>query len=922
MRFRTEQSKGRRSDRRWQAMNSSPPNSQRRLISLCVLLALVLVLMQRASNPTYVRNAFTALGVPLDTNLSNATAAADRVVQPDRSLPPTLATNAFEKTCQDLVPKLLDRVSSEQVRQLAALWFANQAVTAEAASSWQQLISDCQTALAEITLQADSAQEKWQLAVRDFQQDWNKLVQRIGMPANSGPPLRPQASVAFVHAMDHFLDDRLLGELRDAAPWDSREAIAFWRLLQRCTSPPPATEVPAPLINTLQLESQRDVYRSKRVRFQGYVHRAEWFDRARPEFGISAGYGLLWLEGADENAQPVAVYTPDSLVQQIVMKADPTAGRASLPQVEVTAIVAKRLAYGAMTGVEVAPTLFATNLQWLNPSTTVAAEASAGQPPWMWIVGLALGLAVCLAVCLAVPMFWQQVGSKSARRAKSQRPMCLLLLAGLGIASVTTPQQIAWGQATAQSLGRESERAPWEGQPADDQLRRLLDERLNGILSNQAFQELAAYTGSAERGDFPNAGLKLLNLVNQLGWSRVLGTAASMPLAAGCKTVNQNGIVRLAQPILLSESQQAWFPSSTIYRLEVEPYIDGESPSSKLTTVYCMSIPNSWMSAAQLCQPIQLRGLGLFDASATALPSPLCLLVQQPTWTIPDKFPLPELAPLLKPEWMRLGRAGWNLSWIELLQKNNQAKITNDEQEAFYSFLRIASRETENTSGEAAMELAGEPSSIRNAIDVLQDSRERIASPVNWTVRLVQVARVEVTDSSSREWLGSDHYFQFDGLVDIGRQSIRYKVPNVGDGRSDPGDSTAVEFRGEFPVTIVSLNSDPLTAAQLNSGQTAWKLGHYAQLDGTLYRLWSYHSEYLEKQQGDRREPQGIAGTSRSGTRQVAPLIVANSIQLSPPPPRRLSGNVGWFGAAMVMAVVAILGLMWIYAVPRAQRRR
>ena len=69
----------------------------------------------------------------------------------------------------------------------------------------------------------------------------------------------------------------------------------------------------------------------------------------------------------------------------------------------------------------------------------------------------------------------------------------------------------------------------------------------------------------------------------------------------------------------------------------------------------------------------------------------------------------------------------------------------------------------------------------------------------------------------------------------------------------------------------------------------------YARVSGVFYRLWSYQSELMEEKS--------------AAARQVAPLIVASDLTLITPPIRTSSSSpIGWFGYALCLATLAVLG--------------
>jgi hypothetical protein len=127
-------------------------------------------------------------------------------------------------------------------------------------------------------------------------------------------------------------------------------------------------------------------------------------------------------------------------------------------------------------------------------------------------------------------------------------------------------------------------------------------------------------------------------------------------------------------------------------------------------------------------------------------------------------------------------------------------------------------------------------------------------------------------------------YYQYDGFVKIPGQQINYQA----EGAEKP-----VSFREEFPVTVLMQADSPFVSQEaISSGQTTWKIGRTVRVTGRFFRLWSYHSQRLSTQQ--------------QAIRQVAPLVVASSLEVDRPTPRQL-GTVGWFGYAMAAAIILVL---------------
>ncbi|MCA9134194.1 MAG: hypothetical protein KDA45_13595, partial [Planctomycetales bacterium] len=640
---------------------ASRVSGSRRMLSLCFLLGLVILLMQKAADPRHVRNAFQALGVPLEEAGSAGPAVPAETMSP-------VPLSLWDATCQDLLPRLLHTASTAQLLALSERWFSltsretggseqgslpsgerssgelsSSETTTSPATTGETLLRELQqssqTALQEIiqqtrdAVQADPQQDTWLQALDAFEQQWQGLwdshVLPSASPQTSDPatdnlstaptgvggqpvtdPRFPQKSLEA--ALTNYLDQQLLGALRDARPWGKSEKIPFWRLLQRGqgTGRPaaPSDGTTPPLVNTRQLESEADIFRGQTVRFRGTVRRVERIESEQPALEMEAVYWLWWLRGEDDSLQPVAVYSPRALPDHLVQQIDDRA--ADYPLVEVQAISAKRLAYASSSGLQVAPTLFAGALtahpQTTSPLGTVQPQAFWGQVRLALLGGCLLAAAILLPLLLP----WRRGGprrvasgqdrrpsppsSPSAPQAKPQRPggppnrggTAIVLLTATAFsltASLTAssgdaqekpavPQPGATGSENVlpetvlpetvlpQDVPTASLQPPWARAAGEDPVLPLLAERLRASLDPAAIAELRNYmSGGTEM--LPDAVLKVLRAVNQVGWDRALTIASPLQLDNGLqvRVVPLGGWVRLAMPVELRPEQQAWF---------------------------------------------------------------------------------------------------------------------------------------------------------------------------------------------------------------------------------------------------------------------------------------------------------------------------------------------------------------------------
>ena len=758
----------------------------RRLISLCFLLALVIVLMQKAADPSYVRNAFTALGVPLEPAahaprpLPEGTAAfaasAETSGQADAASRPPAATASFQAACRDLVPRLLEELAPSQLPKLAESWFAPagavaadrpSAVWPEAAPAWLDALAD-QTRASPLSREAQAA---WLEHLQQFADQWQQLREHPYRAELEGQ-LRPE----LLRVVSDYLDQQLLAGLRDASPWTSSETTAFWRLLQR--SPPAGAAGRLPMVQTQQLLTAPPSQRGVPVRYRGSVRRVEFADRAFSPLGLSGGYWVLWLRGADNAVQPVAVYTRDPQVAQLASSLE--AGGDDFPEIEVRGVYAKRLAYASQAGVEVAPTLFAWQVRPLAAPLAETADAAPGA----------------------------EMGHAGAA------------------AAAETP--------------------PWATAGADDPLQSVWADEMQRLLTPAAVAQIEDYV-TTRQGAVPDALLQIFHAARRVGWSRAvtLPRPLTLPGEVILRGQTLRGWVRAATPVELTDDQRGWFQAADderLYRVDMSLGVEpAASQSTQLVSVYCQRVPEVWLLSAQLRQPAEFAAVTL---EAPSGPRPLwCALAAAPQWKFPAELSVAQLQPLLEPalstSHFELGWLGWDLNHLEPAARRHQRPLASEESDGFFSLIRLVAAQPKSPPGELAAETS--------PLTLLTDAQRHVGRRVQWPVRIVSARVVPVDDPAQQRQLGAERYVQWDGFVDLGEDRIRLK-PASDDGAGPPLEFVG-EFPITI-VSTAELAASPLTAGRLTAdhltaGQTSWEVGQYAQLDGRFYRMWSYDSEMM-----------------------------------------------------------------------------
>lgn len=893
----------------------------RRIVSLCFLLALVVLLMQKAADPKHVRNAFQALGVPLNQpQLVQDTVGGGQIQSPSAATSSSGNMSPFATTCNDVIPRLLDATPNPQIIDLSRRWFeiatpaalaatpsaptANSTQTEMQSAAWDALETDSLQRLEQLIQQTQAStlveenKRLWLESLTDFRDQWISLWEWLDTQTKRPDNLLSE----FESAFSDYLDQRLMATLEDASPWSNTEATAFWRLLQRGSADQSSDSstraersLTPPLVYSLQLESEASNYRNRLVRFRGTIRRLEHVMRDDPPIAnLTQGYWLMWLRGEDDALQPIAAYTTQNM-QPYVQAIDDRS--VDYPAIELHAIPAKRLAYASPSGVQVAPTLFAIRIDHL-PQAPAAVPPVASAELWSQL-GTALVLASLLATAILLPIY-RQWRRRTTRRSTEQWPprnrTIVLWLLATGFSAAPLSESAVWAQ----------EVPPWavtEG----DATASLLGERLRNSFTASALEELREHV-AGNRAEFPKAALQAIDTISRIGWHRVL--QLDSPIAIddhiSIRIRKLSGWARLAMPEQLTDAQRTWFQQDLsaahlLYRVELQPDENSgderEVETPPLTTVFFRDVPQLWLAGARLRQPLEVNAVGVFDDSE---PTAVCWFAQRPAWKLTAEMQPEDLEPRLPDHLWQLGRLGWDLGNCEIVRSHNQQTLASEETTAFYSLIHLAENAAPATQSAAVAPAFTDP------LTILADAQQNLGKPLRWRVRLVSGTLIAVDDPQAAAALGANRYVQFDGFVDIGAQVIHYQLAQTPS--NSGGKPEEIEFVGEFPVTIVAPVSSSFVPSQFRQAEDGhWSIGQYVALDGWFYRLWSYQSDLVRSKT--------ITG------RQAAPLVVARSITAAQPVIRGKAETVGWFGYALCAATLVVLGVI-LYLAAGSMRHR
>ena len=329
--------------------------------------------------------------------------------------------------------------------------------------------------------------------------------------------------------------------------------------------------------------------------------------------------------------------------------------------------------------------------------------------------------------------------------------------------------------------------------------------------------------------------------------SRQIGDAASC-----------DGIVESISPVAVPESLVDFVEFERIHLLMTEGSEDNSS-----IQIYVANIPRGLKSGDRIkASGVQLSGPN--QKAKIAVPSL--------EW-FPASVPDPGLAMLVD--------AGIDLTLIERMKQRQRKPLEAEDGDAFYGLLAHSPFPTESLTNVSPIQLLTKPADFTGMM-------------IGIRVDVVQCTRVAVSNPDRSDELGSDHYYQLDGFVDLGDQEV---VIRSSDDSAEP-----VTFGGRYPISLVSRTvPESLLPVNVNAANQS----RLVDVDGIFFRLWSYQSDLMRKSKLD----------------QFGPLVVASDFDLVGRS-RQDSVGVGRIGivasAALVIGVLAVT--IWHFVTSRQDR--
>ena len=690
-------------------------------------------------------------------------------------------------------------------------------------------------------------------ALRESLERWTQL-EPLASP--------PESLAGFQRSLQLAMDRALMSDLADNTPWKTTERLALARLLVRASdlSRQFNTSIridAVPSIAIPQLLSQTDTLRGRCFRTLGTIGRIDQPSSMELADGRKLNYSVFWLRPEDLSDQPINVYVPEGVAAARELQVGDS--------LQVAGLIAKRRAYASKRGGEIAPVLIATGL--------LLDDASEPQGPSLANNRQSLGI--------------------SKELARLRNPI------------------------------------PWIP-PVDRQIPLDLVERaLSGHLGKIPF-------GSSETNDVDSLARNpsvLASLATVLKFQNEIDTVVSGDNSAMLAFAPDplefqgqgllgawHGQVIEARTIRIDPNLMPGLGWKEVYALKLAPNLQ----------VIAKDVPALWLSASELNQPICVQGLGLISMEKENQPQgenphvPQVVVASRVAWQSHRSTTGPSTAqeasglqPELSAGWSALLRSHWDLASCDAIELLQGQSLTSKDTRPFYTLL-AASNEPQSQETQAraysVMEWIRRTESMKSTKSLVREQQRSVAERIDARVQIRRIQRVDVRNAQSQAWLGSNHYYQLDGLADIGPSRIEVKYGK---------DYEPIAYEREFPITLVAtklpawLLSDPATLVSssdlsqetidLDSASSiAWTTKIRVDVSGYAYRIWRF------------RTPQVSAVTQDTGYQQ-APMLVVDRWNLPEGPlvsdslesDRASVPSNSWSIGSILTTLLGLLAIAW-----------
>lgn len=640
-------------------------------------------------------------------------------------------------------------------------------------------------------------------------------------------------------------DRVLLAQLDDAAiGHHPSEQHAWYRVLEQLEADESAGRDVKPVeVSAYELDRQPDYYRGRWIRVSGEARRIE---RLEPP-GAREGFERLWSlwlrprSGPDTPICCVVRELPEGFPQ-------PAAGEGSRDireSVVVEGAFLKRMGYMSGIGATVTPLVLANRPGWSVVSESSSTKSSAS----IEVIAAALLLGAFAAIGFT---FWVARVTARPKRRGGVGMVWLALAAGALSGARTEPlvaQTPPWLNGREQQVSDDDE---WRRRFADfapSELDRLGDALPLSTAESLPLQVLdrLAFMGR----ETARRGAVIADAQLRQRWR-------TEPQKSRLQPAWLAGYLESLEMLTLDEASADRFERDVVYRVVLRVTDAGEGETDPRIVLWSGEIPPSWEKSVPLGDRVEAIGVFLHlerVAEEGGEPVPMAI-VPRIAW-----LPAGESVPLGWQRWYGTGLDAGDWERVDALQRRD---LRAEDGAVLYPLLKAVGDESRVVEeGEAEERIAFE------LFDALGQPRDLMGRSVTLSATIKRITEIGVGADLNAGDVGIASYYQIDLLLKL--EGKRVKVSDA----SPEGTIT-----GSYPVTLCAL--------RLPEGLSpSPDLDIPVSIQAVFYRNWRYRSEYLR-----RVDPQ---------LRQIAPLLIAESIQIRTP-----SGEGGRLLTQTALAVFLI----------------
>ncbi|MDE0816470.1 MAG: hypothetical protein OSA92_02345 [Pirellulaceae bacterium] len=233
-----------------------------------------------------------------------------------------------------------------------------------------------------------------------------------------------------------------------------------------------------------------------------------------------------------------------------------------------------------------------------------------------------------------------------------------------------------------------------------------------------------------------------------------------------------------------------------------------------------------------------------------------------------------------------LSQHGFDSGLLDEIRRTNKSALGHNDREAFYQILKIFQPSSALDAIQQVHQQA--PPLNREIVDYFNDTRALQGQFVTVSGDVRQISRIAIVNSKMQHRFGSDHYWQLDLSIPIGKHRIRVKTNDA--------DQDGIIFQNRFPlqVCVNHLHHELQKAMnEMRQGRDERKLlREKVTVQGVFFKLWSYQTA-LTMRDGPERE-------------QLSPLIIASTIRMHEKPIIDQSDRGIYVAIAFIVAMLCI----------------